>query len=48
MARALFQDDKLDEAKGGLIIKDDNKFDYALHDQPEGEGEPFLGVVSLS
>ncbi len=43
-ARALLQDDKLDEAKGGVISKNGVRFDYTLHGQPEAEGEPFVGV----
>ncbi len=43
-ARALLQDDRLDEAKGGVISKTNNGFDYTLNDQPESEADPFLGV----
>ncbi|HZE69876.1 MAG TPA: hypothetical protein VE135_10165 [Pyrinomonadaceae bacterium] len=42
--RALLEDDKLDDAKGGLITKQNGRFDYSLHGQPEAEGEPFLGI----
>lgn len=42
---ALLQDNALDEAKGGLITKNNDQFDYSLHNQPEPEeGDPFLGV----
>ena len=42
--RALLEDDKLDEAKGGLITKDNGGFNYSLHNQPEAEGESFVGI----
>ena len=42
--RTLLEDDKLDEAKGGVISKINNGFDYTLNDQPESEGDPFLGI----
>lgn len=42
---ALLQDNALNEAKGGLITKTNNQFDYNLLNQPEPkEGDPFLGV----
>ena len=44
-ARALLQDEQRDAAKGGVIFKNNNRFDYTLNNQPEpDEGEPFLGV----
>jgi len=43
----LLQNERLDEAKGGLITKvDDDTFNYSLHGDPEAEGEDFLGVYS--
>ncbi|HKB66792.1 MAG TPA: hypothetical protein VKC61_13130 [Pyrinomonadaceae bacterium] len=42
--RALLEDDNLDAAKGGLVSKLKGQFIYSLHGEPEGEGEPFLGV----
>jgi hypothetical protein len=43
-ARVLLHDDKLDEAKGSLLTKNNSRFDYALHGQPEAEGEAFVGI----
>jgi hypothetical protein len=43
-ARALLNNKQLDEAKGGLITINNNRFDYSLHGQPEQEGDPFLGI----
>jgi len=42
---ALLSNERLDEAKGGLITKvDDDIFNYSLLGDPEAEGEDFLGV----
>lgn len=43
-ARALLNNEQLDQAKGGLIIINNNRFDYSLHGQPEREGDPFLSI----
>lgn len=36
--------ERFDKAHGGLITKDNNTFNYNLHDETEAEGEPFLGI----
>ncbi|MDQ2973961.1 MAG: hypothetical protein M3R69_00960 [Acidobacteriota bacterium] len=40
--RALLEDEGLDNAQGGQVIKQDRGFDYKLHHQPEVEGDIFL------
>lgn len=34
----------LDESKGGLITRSNNRFHYAVPGQPEPEGDVFLGI----
>jgi hypothetical protein len=34
----------LNQGQGGLITKDNNRFNYALPGQPEPEGDLYLGI----
>ena len=42
--RGLLNNNRLVEAKGGLITRNDNRYNYALHGQPEPEGDLYFGL----
>ena len=41
---ALFSDPEIDNAKGGLITKDNNKFAYFIDEEAPDEATEFLGI----
>ena len=44
-ASALLGDDRLDDAKGGVISRYENGFDYNLNNEQEpDEGDAFVGI----